>query len=207
MQKRKKTSIHATTTKISIPDARDHSSVRTTFKFRKEDLESFDELLDYYNAKPKALLDDLLLGNALEKILEWVKGDSKEIIDQHYSKTAKDTEYIRKTMVLSKPALNNLNRVAQKNGISRDNLLRLAIVFLKIATDQSIEERKLNTLQALNIIRDLSSHAEECKDQLQAYLESNDPTLEAMDSILIEIMNLEIALEKSRMTGKPIDLL
>jgi hypothetical protein len=111
-------------------------SVRTTFNLTKEGKEAIDFLLKEYGLKPKEIFDELF-------------SDENTLVDAFLEKSDKysNQDKIKKTYVISKKALNWLNKNSKEKNIPRDILVASAlatyvqIIFRKITTRAEKEKQ------------------------------------------------------------------
>ncbi len=184
-----------------LPDSdllprREAKSVRTTITISPGTLDSMQWLIDTHGIKPKEVLDAILGNEDLVKIILQATDEAKPV---------ETNKTIRKSIVLSSPALRKLNELAKKHGKPRDSLISMAIKLMKVLVEKYNAERPEKHKQALDIVGKAWSHIEAVEKELVSLLGENDPIVIRWGFVDVLIMNLYSAIESELADGTPID--
>lgn len=171
-------------------------SVRTTFKLSENSMNAIEWIIKKYSLKPKEIFD-IICSN--ENLLNFAIETTKK------NKGTDSTKTTRKTFVLSKRVLRLLNRLSNKNKLSRDLIVENLVLLYKTLLEKFAEEEKKKEKKALTIISDFYSKAELVEKQLQDILGDDNPILDRFGYVIILLMNLECAIKSKLLKGVPID--
>ena len=184
-----------------LPDSdllprREAKSVRTTITISSGTLDSMQWLKDTQEIKSKEVLDAVL---GSEDLIEAILRAADEAEPVKASKT------IRKSIVLSNPALRKLNELAKKHSRSRDSLISMAIKLMKVLIEKLNEETREKHKQALDIVDKAWSHIGVVEKELVSLLGKNDPIATRWGFVVVLTMNLSLAIQSELEGGIPID--
>lgn len=180
-------------------DLRGRQSVRTTFRISPKANEQLVWLADEYDVTLKDVLDDALLSH--EFIDEWThliaKGDL----------LSKEEPSVRKTHVVSRRTVDRLRDLANKHGITRDEVLEsLVYLIAGFAKDRIQETRKLHK-KALDIMSQFEAAVDQTMERLGNVLDGDDPIILRFDCIRELSYELISAIQSEQKDGTPIDVM
>lgn len=171
-------------------------SKRTTFKLSNKCLEAFEWMVESYNATAKEVLDIISLSDEIiDHAIEIAKEHNE---DESQKKT-------RKTFVISKQSLSQLNRISTKENVSRDTLIEMLILLYKSLLEKHLEEEKEKEKEALKIISNFWSEAENVEGHLDELLSEENPIRDRFGLISIITGNLYSAIKSKLSDGTPVD--
>lgn len=181
---------------VKRPTPKGDQSVRTTFNLNKECLDNFNWLLKVFNAKPKKIFD--IMNPNFGSLYDAIPSSNK-------NKTGKQSKRKRKTFVISKNGLNNLNGEAKRRNIPRDLFVeKIIMVFKKVIEISDFEEEKKEK-EAQSIISEFIGKAEEVEKKLTKILDEDSPILGRFGQGIIIFENLDIEIDEKLKNGTPID--
>jgi hypothetical protein len=180
---------------ISKPISAKKESKRTTFKLSKQSLNAIDWIVNTYEMPAKEVFDVFDKSDELVAHVVEITRDDEE----------KDLPRERKTFVISKKTLNQLNRIAKSEGVQRDILVEKMVLIYKALLEKILEDEERNEKKALNIISDFLKQAEKTEAQLKKLLDNSNPILDRFSIITLIIDNLESAIDAKLTVGTPID--
>lgn len=181
---------------VSKTSLSEKQSVRTTFKLSEDCINAIDWLLKTNNLKPKELFDLICSNDDLVNLAaEAAKKDDKNISVKH----------TRKTFVISKRTLRLLNKKSEEQTLSRDLIVEKLVLLFKALLEKHTEEEKQKEEEALSIISDFWTKAEEIENKLKDLLDDDNPILDRFSIVIVIIMNLVSAIESKLSNDVPID--
>jgi len=172
-------------------------SVRTTFKIADVTNENLRTLLHKLEIKPKELLDEICSNEKLIQLIESIISQNENYFHSTLNR--------RKTLVISKFALQFLSRKSSELKISRDILFNNIILTFKIMLDKVFEEEREKEQKASEIVNDFWDEAEKIEQQLTELLGKDNPITQRFGLISTIIMDLSSAIDNKLTKGKPID--
>ncbi len=171
---------------LSIDELRGKQSVRTTFKLPQQLIDVLGVAASQFGIKQKSLLDQLI-----EEV------DTVEMKSRCDAVGLKDAEARPKTFVLSRNALNAINRIARQQKMSRDTVAEYSIIQLLPLMN---EERKKHLVrkrindefhklfdQGLSLLEETGRHLGEndlLYEILDRQIEATKKHLDAMDKMV-----------------------
>jgi hypothetical protein len=182
--------------RVSKTSLSEKQSVRTTFKLIEDCINAIDWLLKTNNLKPKELFDFICSNNDVVNIAaEAAKKDDKNISVKH----------IRKTFVISKQTLRLLNKKSEEQTLSRDLIVEKLVLLFKVLLEKDTEKEKQKEEEALSIIDDFWTKAEEIEIKLKHLLYDDNPIINRFGIVIIILMHLVNAIESKLSNDVPID--
>jgi len=172
-------------------------SVRSTFNLSKHTL----EMLDYFSKQRKITLKEIF--NEITKHRSELNELADLIKNQELNsgKKFKTSGGVRKTMVVSKNALHIFKSIAAEKGISRDNLVNLAIMLLEKSTKKYQKLHK----EAFELIDKFTDAAYSLESQLGKMLGQEDPIAYRMGYVVIIMGQLRNDVIGEQEDGIPVD--
>jgi DNA-binding MarR family transcriptional regulator len=128
-----------------------------------------------------------------------------ESVLQHISD--KETSFkgdIRKSLVIGKKNLDQLNEISKKFGISRDAVIDAGVRLLRDIIRKQNEVTLANHAKALSTLQVLYAQAESVDDNLRSFLDDDDPVIENFSEICSVLFNLIMSIEKEFNSDEPI---
>jgi hypothetical protein len=168
-------------------------SVRTTFKISNETNDSLNTLQKELKIKPKELLDIICSNEKLIQVTTKIDDGLCGIMNK------------RKTLVISKQALQFFSQKSSDFKVPRDILFNKIILTFKQMIDDVLEKEKEKEQKAEEILSDFWEKAEKIEKQLKELLGDDNPITERFGLIYNVIMNLSSAINNKLTEGKPID--
>ena len=169
--------------------------VHSTFRLSQEAHNAIKELGDVLNIKNAELFDRLLIffeGSQTSKIPVTLDGP-------------RNAATIRKTYVVKKDTLTKLSKFAKDKKTTRDFLIeRTANAFGKILEDVRLREKERYRNVLEKTINPFWSQAEDIEGRLREKL-GHDPIVSRFAYVIIDLMNLSMAIESYLEKGTPID--
>ncbi len=167
-------------------------SVRTTITISSGTLDSMQWLIDTHGIKPKEVLDAILGDEDLVKIILQATDEAKPV---------ETNKTIRKSIVLSSPALRKLKEIAKKNSKPRDSLISMAVKLMKVLVEKYNDERRKKHEQALDIIGKVA----DVELELIGLLGKDDPIVSRFSYVMIVLGDLQSAIYYELKDDIPID--
>lgn len=168
-------------------------SVRTTFKISNETNDSLNILQKELKIKPKELLD-IICSN--EKLIQVITKIDDELCGNMNK---------RKTLVISKQALQFFSHKSSELKIPRDILFNKTILTFKLMIDDVFKKEREKEQKAKEILTNFWGKAEIIEKQIMELLGDDNPITERFGLIITVIMNLSSAINNKLTEGKPID--
>jgi hypothetical protein len=188
-------------TNIPYGDLSRKRSVRTTFRLNKDTFSEMESLSIYNSISRKELIDYIV--DIVQNLADF-SNEGKLLLHSINNKISGQTQkadLIRKTQVISKKSLNTLNRLSKDTGLSRDQLITLALIIYKT----NLRQVHKNHEKALKDINKLISKINETENALKKFLDPDDPVLMRFAYIAIVTDNLCSAIRSEIDKGVPID--
>ena len=193
---------------VKRPNPRARASVRTTFRLSADALEGLEWLVRQSGVTKKETFDELCnwldvlkKKDVLNTFLKLREGH--ELLKKYSGKHRGDL--IRKTYVISHQARRTLEKTAKDYEMRRDDLLENLILIVKFLVEKSEEERLAKHKQALEMIDEFWTKAEELESELKKLLGSDDAICDRFGLVVTHLMSLSIDIEKEQKDGTPID--
>ncbi len=193
---------------VKRPNPRARASVRTTFRLSAEALEGLEWLARQSGVTKKETFDELCnwldvlkKKDVLNTFLKLREGH--ELLKKYSGKHRGDL--IRKTYVISHQARRTLEKTAKDYEMRRDDLLENLILIVKFLIEKSEEERLSKHREALGMIEDFRTQAEDFESELHTLLGGDDPIYERFGYVIIHLDNIAQDIEKEQKDGTPID--
>lgn len=179
-------------------DLTEKQSVRTTFRLKEKTYENMALLAKSYKITQKDLLDHMVTG-----VIKWIGETPNKNRAKKFTEILKDEKQkiTRKTQVIGRSSLNIVKKLSKELQISRDVLIELAVILLRTKIEVQQEKHE----KALELMRNLSSHAEDTHEKLNEFLSKNDPILNRLSTLSLLIDNLFRAIKAEIHRGVPID--
>lgn len=175
-------------------------SKRTTFKLSKQSLNAIDWIVETYNKSAKEvfnIIHDIYASDDFRKLLFDFAGNNENEEGQVIRE--------RKTFVIDKHTLNQLNRISKNENIQRDVLVEKMVILYKALLEKHLEDEEKNEHKALEIISKFWAEAEKVESKLIKLLSDDNPIQSRYGTILIIIANLHSAIEAKLSEGTLID--
>lgn len=183
---------------ISLPVRR--QPVRTTFRISKEAHDAIKHVSKVFKIKNTEVFDWFL------PIFQGLKKNEKSGSGiAPYS--VKDTA-TRKTYLINKSTLLNIEKAAKEEKISRDSFVDFMSFALKLLCDKRLSKEKSKYEKVLEeIINPFWEQAEKIEKDIIKELGKDDPLTSGFGIVIINIMNLAMAIEDNINNGKPIQMI
>lgn len=166
-------------------------SVRATFQISREGYESLQWLQEHQGRSIK-----MLLSSAITRLLPELNEFSENMLP---------SDRVKKTIVLTKVALDKLNSVSRQRKIPRDAIISYLIVILKSVIEWSNEENKEKHKAAGTLIDDFWEKANQAEKELIKICGEDDPIVSRFGFVIVLLMNLSLAIDEELKNGTPID--
>lgn len=181
---------------ISLPVRR--QPVRTTFRISKAAHAAIKHVSKVYKIKNTEVFDWFL------PIFQGLKKDEKS--GSGMSSYSVNDNATRKTYLINKSTLLNIEKVAKEKKISRDSFVDFMSLALKILCDMKSSKEKSKYEKVLEeIINPFLKHAEKIEKDIIKELGNDDPVVSRFGLIIILIMHLSGAIENYLNNGVAID--
>lgn len=112
---------------------------------------------------------------------------------------------IKMSQRISKNSLVNLDKLANKFQMKRDDIIILTFIFMRMVNETEQKKRNINNIKALEIVNELLDHTTEVEKTLSTFLEEDDPILHRIGIIFDVTMNLSGAIGEEIENGIIID--
>ena len=178
----------------------DRQSVRTSFGLTELGIDALKWLTKHHGITAKDVFDKFCQDSFLEEINDMIFSKTRD--DQTPASTVKP---VRKTVVISKGALKTLKEFSKKHKISRDGLVEISLILLRLVAVQALKEEKANNPRALEIISEFISQADSVEEKLNEIFKFDSPILKRFSYMMIILEDLERAIESNLKDGTPID--
>lgn len=181
---------------ISLPVRR--QPVRTTFRISKAAHDAIKQVSKIYKIKNTEVFDAFLPN------FQEVKKQIKDLDMPSFSNIKGNAT--RKTYLINKSTLLNIEKAAKEEKISRDSFVDFMSLALKILCDTKSSKEKSKYEKVLEeIINPFLKHAEKIEKDIIKELGNDDPAVSRFGLIIILIMHLSGAIENYLNNGVAID--
>jgi hypothetical protein len=177
-----------------ISNAKD---IVATFNLTPECIESIKWLSKRFRLSKKKLFDSYwnTYDESLFKIFK----------ENNLSHIEFQNKRIKMSQRISKNSLVNLDTLAKKFRMKRDDIIILTFTFMRTVNETEQKKRNINNMKALEFVDELWAHAEKVEKTLSTQLEEDDPILERIGKIIGVIMHLSTAIQDEIENGVIID--
>jgi hypothetical protein len=183
---------------ITLPVRR--QPVRTTFRISKEAHDAIKHISKVFKIKNTEVFDSFLPN------FQELKKQIKDLDMPSLSNIKGNAT--RKTYLINKSTLLNIEKVAKEEKISRDSFVDFMSLVLKLLCDKRLSKEKSKYEKVLEeIINPFWEHAEKIEKDIIKELGKDDPLRLGFGIVIINIMNLAMAITDNINEGKPIQMI
>lgn len=184
-------------------------SVRTTFELSPDAIQLFDHLSDRTGKTQKDLLGDVL--RLSRTALSDERDQVRDAASRYQMGEEGSPKTTKKSMAIAPETRAGLNELAEREGLSRNQLVEMGIRLVKLSLEENIRKKISPQEDILEDLKTLYDEVEEVQLALTRSPERSrsddyeDPIRDALFEILSSIRSMVDAIEKAVESKTPID--
>ena len=165
-----------------------------TFNMNQTSMDSMVWLSKRFKLSKKKLFDSI-----------WNKYDESHFNIIKKIEIDPKSKRIKRSQRISKLSLDNLNKLAKKHKLKRDDIVILTFIFLHIVEKEELGKNRVKHKKVLGLVNDLWEYAEKTEKKSKSILDKDDTILHRLGNIIVVIMNLSNAIQEEIENGVIID--